>query len=117
MTVPSLEQAIVRAPQHPNRVVPWGAGRTVSEWYNAGGNYVGKVVGYWAHQMGLGPHAVAKRIEELLKNHEGVLLELTDICEEANDELKDNCLKLMKFALPYAFLFLILGINIMIDWI
>jgi hypothetical protein len=114
MKVPSLEQAIVRAPQHPNRVVPWGAGRTVTEWYKAGGNYVGNVVGHWAHQMGIGPHAVAKRIEELLENHKGVLL---DLMEEANDELKDNCMKLMKFALPYAFLSLILGINIVIDWI
>jgi hypothetical protein len=107
MDAPSSEWALaVSAPQLPNQVVPWGAGRTITELYNAGGYYVGKLVGRWAHRMGLGPYAVAKCIEETFENHEGVLLDLIDIQREANGELKDNCMKLMEFALLYAFLFL-----------
>jgi hypothetical protein len=85
-----------------------GAGRTITEFYIACGQYVGKLAGYWAHRMGLGPNAVAKRIEDHFENREVVLLDLIDLRREANGELlMDDWLRLMKFALPYASFFVI----------
>ena len=45
------------------QVVPSGPGRILNEAYLTCGRHLGKKFGILAHQIGLGPDAVAKRIE------------------------------------------------------
>jgi len=93
---------VLRIPEPRLQIVPSGAGRLLSEVYLAGGRYLGKKFGQLAHHRGLGPDAVAKRIEQQLESREWWLLDVNDFCKAANGEVKKDCLKLMKYALSYA---------------
>ncbi|KAJ7284481.1 hypothetical protein C8J57DRAFT_1669582 [Mycena rebaudengoi] len=80
---------------------PSGPGRTLDEIYTAAGLLVGKSANRAAHHLGLGPHAVARRICAFFgdgREREEKLEKLSTVSDDR--KLKMDCVKLMGYALP-----------------
>ena len=82
-------------------VVANGPGRLLHIAYLTCGGQLGRHISRWAYQLGYGPDAAAKRIEEHFGHQDGRLSRLIDLntCKISN-ELEKDCLQLMKYALP-----------------
>jgi hypothetical protein len=105
-------QVILR-PLTQSQVVPSGPGRLLTEAYLAGDRYCERKFGRLAHKWGLGPDAVAKQIWEQIEK-DGILLDLTDLDQDVAHELEGKCQALMKYALPYIFLFSISAMTLIL---
>jgi hypothetical protein len=89
---------VVRTP--PLQVVPIGPGRLLTQAYLSSGRFVGKKVNRLAHRLGHGPDAATERIEKELRIQRiGLMWSPHHACE-VSDELRRDCLKLMKYAQP-----------------
>jgi len=95
----SLSLSVVAVGTQRLEIIPAGPGRLLSEAYLAGGRVVEKKFNRLAHHMGLGPNAVAKRIEHRLETPER-LMRPAELSEKVTRELEKDCRKLMKHALP-----------------
>jgi hypothetical protein len=83
-----------------------GPGRTLDELYSAAAHLVGEGANRAAHRLGLGPSAVARRIQAYLgdgREREVNLerLRLRESCWTRIRRLDKDCFRLMGYALPY----------------
>jgi hypothetical protein len=116
----SLDLAVVLVGTGPRLdLIPAGPGRLLTKAYLTGGHVMEKKFNRLVHKLGLGPEAVAKRINDRLEqvSSEGLRVLLSRITEsrqsnESNPdhlavadkhsrELEKDCMKLMKHALPF----------------
>jgi hypothetical protein len=102
-----MSVVVIRRPKSPESdLIPMiGPGRLLTEAYLAGGLVLEKRFNRMAHQLGRGPQAAAQRIESLFVNKEGDLLQVAELSGEAKLKLERECQSLMKYALPYDFLY------------
>jgi hypothetical protein len=79
---------------------PRGPGSTLHRFYSAGGQFLEENANRMAYKLGMGPHAVCKRIQAFFGDGPAREAKLDEIKHGEIPLLKKWCLRLMKYVLP-----------------